>query len=812
VPIDPICQMQVSESSPLTEARDGQKYWFCSEHCRHEFRNRLAAGESLAEIVGRDGQPMVSLTPLSHSHLTHSHGSHGHGAHAHEETATRPSSKDRIYYCPMDEGVEQRGPGICPICGMALVPKPGADLSDEEDDTELVEMTRRFWVGLCLGIPVVLLAMLPMLGVPLDRWISPTASNWLQALLATPIVFWAGWPFLVRGVRSLVSRHLNMFTLIALGISAAYVYSLAMLTASGSSAGMEVHAAHAAAQAPSHLYFEAAAAITVLVLFGQVLELRARRQTTGAIRELLALAPPTARRIEHGSEHEIPLAEVKPGDLLRVRPGDKVPVDGSVAEGTSSVDESLMTGESLPVAKGPGDRVTGGTLNQSGAFTMRAERVGAQMLLSQIVHLVGMAQMSRAPVQKLADRVSAVFVPAVVAVALITFIAWLSFGPQPRLASAVTNAVAVLIIACPCALGLATPMSITVGMGHGAKSGVLIRNAEVLEVMQSVNVVVVDKTGTLTAGKPRLMQIVPSGNLSEDELLRLAASVAQNSGHPLSQAFVSAAKERGLALLPADAFASVAGSGIRGTVQGRSVTIGNQAYIAASGAVVPQNLVAESEKLGRQGETVTFVRIDDSATGLLAVRDPIKESTPPALETLRHLGLTIVMLTGDSETTARTVAQSLGIDQFQAGVKPQDKFEHVRKLRGEGRVVAMAGDGVNDAPALAEADVGIAMGTGAEVTIETADVTLLAGDLRGICRGFLLSRAVMRNIRQNLFFAFVYNVIGVPIAAGVLFPFLGILLSPVFAALAMSFSSVSVVANSLRLRTVNLDPPTNRPN
>jgi Cu+-exporting ATPase len=793
VPVDPICHMQVDESSPRTEVHDGQTYWFCSEHCRHEFRQRLTSGEPIDSIVGAAKHASIPIVTLGAGHAHHDHIHHA----THSETsAPPPASKDRIYYCPMDEGVEQIGPGICPKCGMALVPKPGTD-AGEEDDSELTDMTRRFWVALALGIPVFLLDMLPMAGVPTERVLNGTTSNWLQALLTTPIVLWAGWPFFVRGFRSLVSRNLNMFTLIALGIAAAYGYSIVTLVATN--AATHGHLAR-------HLYFEAAAAITVLVLLGQVLELRARRQTSGAIRELLSLAPPTARRMEHGVEKEIPLKEVQPGDVLRVRPGDKVPVDGRVADGTSSIDESLMTGESLPVPKGPGDRVTGGTLNQTGAFTMTAEHVGEQTLLAQIVRLVGQAQMSRAPVQKLADRVSAVFVPAVVAVSAITFVAWLAFGPQPRFAAAITNAVAVLIIACPCALGLATPMSITVGMGRGAKSGVLIRNAEVLELMERADTVVVDKTGTLTAGKPRLTKCVTVGSVREDELLRLAASVAQNSGHPLSQAFVAAAKERGLTLLPVDAFASVAGSGIQGRVEGRVVAIGNQAYIETNGAAISRELLGEAEKFRRQGGTVTFVRIDGETAGLLAVHDPIKETTPPALETLRQLNLNIVMLTGDSETTARAVAESLGIKEFQAGVKPQDKYDRVHSLRQAGHVVAMAGDGVNDAPALAEADVGIAMGTGAEVAIETADVTLLAGDLRGICRAFLLSRAVMRNIRQNLFFAFIYNLLGVPIAAGILYPFLGIMLSPIFAALAMSFSSVSVVTNALRLRWVRLDP------
>ena len=692
MPVDPICHMQVSESSPLTEVHDGTTYWFCSEHCRRTFRAQVADGKPLAELAAN---AQGSMLPVM-AHAPH---------HAHVKTPTPPpTSKDRIYYCPMDEGVEQRGPGICPKCGMALVPKPSADLTEaDEDDTELTVMSRRFWVALILAVPVFLLAMLPMVGIPIDRWIPTTVSNWLQALLATPIVFWAGAPFLVRGVQSVRNRSLNMFTLIALGIAAAYGYSLVTLIVPFAGVEPTAHAGHPQAstlgtQAEAHLYFEAAAAITVLLLFGQVLEIRARRQTTGAIRELLALAPPTARRLEHESEVEVPLSEVRPGDVLRVRPGDKVPVDGRIETGSSSIDESLMTGESVPVAKSPGDRVVGGTLNQQGAFTMKAEQVGNQTVLAQIVHLVALAQTSRAPIQKLADRVAAVFVPAVVTVAIVTFLFWIWLGPEPRLPAAVTNAVAVLIIACPCALGLATPMSVMVGIGRGAKSGVLIRNAEVLEVMQSVQVVMVDKTGTLTAGKPELVRCATSGGVAENDLLRLAASVSQNSGHPLSHAVVEAAKKRSLPLSPAQSFESVAGAGIRGTVGDRPVMVGNQAYMETNGAAVSQQLLEEANSLRRQGHTVTFVGVDGAVAGLLAVRDPIKASTRPAIETLHRLGLSIVMLTGDNETTARTVAESLGIEQFEAGVKPQEKYDRVHKLREQGRVVAMAGDGVNDAP------------------------------------------------------------------------------------------------------------------
>ncbi len=706
----------------------------------------------------------------------------------------------RVFYCPMHPEVEQPGPGSCPKCGMALEPKPGTPAA-EDDDRELRDMSRRFWVALFLAIPVLALAMLPMMRVPLEPWMGPRLSGFLQLVLTTPIVLWAGWPFFVRGARSVASANLNMFTLIAMGIAVAYAFSAAEFFADNVAASRGDHSA--AGHAP-HLYFEAAAGITVLVLLGQVLELRARRQTGSAIRALLSLAPPVARKIERGSEVEVPLGEVRAGDVLRVRPGDKVPVDGRVVDGAASVDESMITGESIPAAKRPGDRVTGGTVDLDGAFAMRAEQVGEQTQLSQMIRLVSEAQTSRAPVQRLADRVAAVFVPAVLAVALLAFFAWWSLGPPPRLANAVVNAVAVLIIACPCALGLATPMSIMVGMGRGARSGVLIRNAEVLETLEAVDLVVVDKTGTLTEGKPRLEACQTSGSREEREVLRLAAGVAQNSGHPLAQSLLQAAKDRGLAVPAASDFESRSGAGISATVDERRVAVGSEEYVLAGQAALPPSFDAESRRFRQGGATVAFVRIDHDVAALLAVRDPIKSTASAAIDDLHRLGLKVAMLTGDNETTARGVAEALRIDQFEAGVKPQEKHDRIRRWRSQNRVVAMAGDGVNDAPALAEANVGIAMGTGADVTIETADVTLPGGDLRGIVRAFALSRAVMRNVRQNLFFAFVYNSLGVPIAAGLLYPFFGVVLSPVFAALAMSFSSVSVIANALRLRHIRL--------
>jgi P-type Cu+ transporter len=790
--------MQVDDSSPRTAVHAGQTYRFCSEHCRHTFHKRLADGEPIESIVGG------ARSPMSGPQAADPHAAH-HSSSTPAIKASPQSSDKRVYYCPMDEGVEQIGPGLCPICGMALVPRLGPGEA-EEDDGELRDMTRRLWLGLALGVPLVLWDMLGMVGVGTDQWLGPTVMNWLEFLLATPIVFWAGWPFLERGVRSVVNRHLNMFTLIAMGVAAAYGYSAFALIAEAVIASAHTEAAPGGHVHHPHLYFEAAATITVLVLVGQVLELRARRQTTAAIRELFNLAPPSARRIEGDHDVEIPLSQVAAGDLLRVRPGDKVPVDGVVVDGASSIDESLITGESVPVSKAAGDPVIGGTINQSGALTMRAERVGDKTLLAQIVRLVASAQMSRAPIQKLADRVAAVFVPIVLAVAVVTFFVWLGVGAEPRLATALEKAVSVLIIACPCALGLATPMSITVGVGRGARSGVLIRNAQVVELMERVKTLVIDKTGTLTEGRPRVVEV---STLDESDgrngLLRLAAAVARSSAHPLSQAIVAAAEEGKLAIPPADAFESVAGGGVSGMVEGRRVRLGEQRFIEFDGHKIPATLLDQAERSRQQGQTVTFVRVDERVIGLLGISDPIRASSRQAIDRLHQLGLQIVMLTGDNQTTAAVVARSLGLDEFRAGLRPQEKYDSVTRLRASGQVVAMAGDGINDAPALAEADVGIAMGTGSDVAIETADMTLLNGDLRGLVRAFLLSRAVMRNVRQNLFFAFVYNVIGIPVAAGVLSPLFGLSLSPAFAALAMSLSSVCVVTNALRLRHVSLD-------
>ena len=755
--IDPICQMEVNEATAPSTERDGATFYFCSEHCQQKFITNGARHSPSRHDVTAAAEP----PPLAAS----------------------------IYTCPMHPEIEQNHPGSCPKCGMALEPKV-IQAGDEEDDSELNDMSRRFWVGLVLGLPVLILAMAPMVGLEL---LSPQVSVWIQFLLTTPVVLWSGWPFFHRGWQSLLSRHLNMFTLIAIGTGAAYFYSAAAtlfpnLFPESFREGGQVA-----------VYFEAAAMICVLVLLGQVLELQARRRTSSAIRELLSLAPPTAFVIRDGKEEEVSLKHVHANDLIRVRPGDKVPVDGIITEGKSAIDESMITGEPVPVSKTAGDSVIGGTVNQTGAFVFRAERVGRDTMLAQIVDMVGQAQRSRAPIQRVADSVAGYFVPAVVLAAIVTFIVWATVGPPPQLANALINAVAVLIIACPCALGLATPLSIMVGVGRGAKEGVLIKNAEVLETMKKVDTLIVDKTGTLTEGRPRLTECVSPPGMSEEELIRYAAAVERNSEHPLARSIVQASKERNFELPTVMDFQSATGMGVEGRVDGKLVLIGRKEYLESQGVDCHAELSERADELRQQGHTAMFVGIDKLA-GMLAVSDPIKDSTPAAIQELHQLGLKIIMLTGDNQKTAESVAAQLNIDQVEAGVKPQDKSDRVSALREQGHVVAMAGDGVNDAPALAAADVGIAMGTGTDVAIESAGLTLVKGNLRGIVNAIKLSRAVVRNIHENLFFAFIYNAIGVPIAAGILYPFFGILLSPMLAAAAMSFSSVSVVGNALRLR------------
>ena len=760
---DPVCGMTVDPHTAKHRAQyNGHPYYFCSNGCRTKF----------------EADPARYLDPASAA------------------AKAEPVPEGTIYTCPMHPEVRQVGPGACPICGMALEPAMiGADTGPSD---ELIDMTRRFWIGLVLTVPVFVLEMGGHLTGLTER-LGQQNSNWLQLVLATPVVLWAGWPFFARAWASVRSRNLNMFTLVALGTGAAWIYSMvATLAPAVFPAALRGHDGAVPA------YFEAAAVITVLVLLGQVLELRARESTSGALRALLDLAPKTARRLRaDGTDEEIQLDAVQVGDRLRVRPGEKVPVDGTVIEGRSSVDEALVTGEAMPVSKVAGAAVIGGSLNQSGALVIEAQKIGRDTMLARIVQLVAEAQRSRAPIQRLADQVAGWFVPAVIAVAVLAFIAWFAFGPEPRLTYALLAAVAVLIIACPCALGLATPMSIMVGVGRGAQAGVLIKNAEALERLEKVTTLVVDKTGTLTEGKPAVTRVVPAEGFAEQEILRLAASVERASEHPLAVAIVAAAQQQGLALAPVSDFDSPTGRGALGTVEGRQIRLGNGKFLAEAGiSTAPLDQAAEA--LRQEGATAIFMSVDNQVAGALAIADPIKATTPDALKALRAEGMRVVMLTGDNQTTARAVAKRLGIDAVEAEVLPDRKSTTVKIYQQQGEVVAMAGDGVNDAPALAAADVGIAMGTGTDVAIESAGVTLLKGDLMGIVRARHLSRATMSNIRQNLFFAFIYNAAGVPVAAGVLFPFLGILLSPVIAALAMALSSVSVIANALRLRAVRL--------
>jgi Cu+-exporting ATPase len=822
---DPVCGMTVDEATALRAEREGQAFYFCSEHCRQQFLAPPAPADT-----GGQGCCGGKAAPVNHGQDAHHHHSHHHdvtvkpsaaakyfcpmcpgveadrpgdcpkcGMALERNPAWKPAAK-LIYTCPMHPEIERDHPGDCPICGMALEPKTiSADAGAEEDNRELCDMTRRFWIGAALAVPVFLVAMAHL--VPAwshAEWVAGDASRWGQFLLSTPVVLWAGWPFFVRGWRSLVNRSLNMFTLIALGVGAAYAFSAAaMFFPRAFPAG----AGHGARPA---LYFEAAAVITVLVLLGQVLELRARQRTSGAIKALLGLAPKTARRVTLTGDEDVPLDAVHPGDLLRVRPGEKIPVDGVVTEGRTSVDESMLTGEPLPVEKAMGAQVSGGTVNTTGGIVMKAERVGGETMLAQIVNLVAQAQRSRAPIQALADKVAGWFVPAVLAVSALTFVAWMVWGPEPRLAYAITNAVAVLIIACPCALGLATPMSVMVGIGRGAQMGVLIRNAEAIEKLAQLDTLAVDKTGTLTEGKPRLAQVLPVNGFAEAELLRLAASLEQGSEHPLAHAVVVAARERQLPFSAANDFQSTTAGGVSGTLSGRRVLIGKPGFLTGNGVtdVTTLEMLAAPHQAG--GATAIFVAIDGRAAGVLTIADPVKSSTPQALAELRELGVNVLMLTGDNPRTAESVARKLGISDFQAGVTPHDKHEKVKSLKTAGRVVGMAGDGINDAPALAAADVGIAMGTGTDIAMESAGVTLVKGDLRGIVRAIKLGRVMMRNIRQNLFFAFVYNALGIPVAAGVLYPFFGALLSPIIAGAAMSLSSVSVIGNALRLRRTRL--------
>ncbi len=712
---------------------------------------------------------------------------------------TPPPLGRPVYSCPMHPEVVQDHPGDCPKCGMALELITPMAPPEDEGNAELQDMTRRFWVGALLTLPVFFLAMVHMVpALARQPWADGEISRWLQFVLATPVVCWAGWPFFRRGWRSLLSRHWNMFTLIALGVGAAYIFSVAAMLVPG----LFPHAMQHGGKVG--IYFEAAAMIIVLVLLGQVLELRARSRTGNAIQALLNLAPPTARRVTAETDQEVPLDHVQVGDLLRVVPGDKVPVDGVLVEGHSSVEESMLTGEPLPVEKNVGDKVTGGTVNGTGSFILRAERVGSDTLLGQIVKMVAEAQRSRAPIQALADRVAGIFVPTVLAVALITFLLWMGWGPEPKLAYALVNAVAVLIIACPCALGLATPMSIMVGVGRGAQAGVLVKNAETLERLEKISTLVVDKTGTLTEGRPRLVEVLPQGGFDAKELLRLAASLERNSEHPLAAAIVEGARQQNSGVASVQGFRSVTAGGVLGSVEGRSVVVGKPGFLRSENITGLEPLEASAAKLQEEGRTAVFVAVEGRPAGLLVIMDPIKATTPEAIRELHALGIRLVMLTGDNARTAAAVAGQLGLDAVEAEVEPAGKVAHIKKLRAEGRHVAMAGDGINDAPALSEAEVGIAMGTGTDVAMQSAGITLVKGDLRGLAKAIRLSRATMRNIRQNLFFAFLYNALGIPVAAGLLYPFFGLLLSPILAGAAMSLSSVSVITNALRLRKTKL--------
>jgi Cu+-exporting ATPase len=767
--IDPICGMEVDEKTALSAEHEGHDHFFCSAHCQQKF-------------VKGDVGP---------------HHAHAHG-HAAPVPAPAAAVEGAIYTCPMHPEIEQDHPGTCPKCGMALEPKTIAR-GQAEDDSELRDMSRRFRWGAALALPVLLLAMAHL--VPAWRhaeWAVGDVSRWIQFVLATPVVLWAGAPFFARGVQSIRNRSLNMFTLIALGVGSAYAFSSAAMLAP--QWFPETMARHGRVD----IYFESAAVIVVLVLLGQVLELRARRRTSGALRALLDLAPPTARVLRDGREEELPLDAVQVGDRVRVRPGEKVPVDGLLVDGRSNVDESMVTGEPMPVEKQRGDRVTGGTVNGAGSFVMEAERVGRDTLLSRIVDQVAQAQRSRAPIQQLADRISAWFVPAVMAAAVLTFAGWLAFGPEPRLAHAIANAVAVLIIACPCALGLATPMSVMVGVGRGAQAGLLFRNAEAIQRLAEVDTLAFDKTGTLTEGEPRLVDVVPAAGHDAETVLSAAAAVELSSEHPLAAAVLSGAKERGLEIQAAQDFSTVTGGGVRGTWSGKPVAIGQPTFLRAEGVTLDGSWEDVASRHQAEGRSVMFVAIGRRFAGLLVVADPVKATAAEAVRELHGLGLRMIVLSGDHARTVEAVGRTVGIDRVEAGLAPSDKQVKIDALQREGRRVAMAGDGVNDAPALASAHVGIAMGTGTDVAVESAGVTLVKGDLRGLARAIRLSRALMGNIRQNLFLAFVYNALGVPLAAGVLYPFTGWLLSPMVAGAAMSISSVSVIVNALRLGRVRL--------
>ena len=774
--------MQVDPGTAQSLTIDGEDYYFCSSGCKRKFAEQH--GGAPAEAPAEDAHAahdQCCETPASAQHKQESQGGDG-----------------RIYTCPMHPEIEQQGPGSCPKCGMDLEPKTVAADDDQHDESR---MALRFWVGAALSVPLLVLTMGPMVGLPVDRWISARANGLAQLALSAPVVLWCGWPLLVRGWQSIRNVSPNMFTLIAIGTLTAFVFSVAAVLVP-----QLIPAAFYEHGRPP-LYFEASAVIITLVLLGQVLEQRARRRTSGAIRELLELAPETAHRVVDGAEEDVPLEQVRQGDVLRVRPGEKMPVDGVINDGSSSIDESMLTGEPVPVDKGPGDDVSAGTLNQTGALLVEARQVGAETVLSRIVDMVAAAQRSRAPIQSLVDKVAAWFVPSVVAAAVLAFAAWMIWGPEPQFPHALVAAISVLIVACPCALGLATPMSVMVGVGRGAREGVLIKDAQALETMEQIDAIVVDKTGTLTEGRPQVVAVHPVGETDEATVLTLAAAAESSSEHPLARAVVEAAQQRELSVPQSQEFGSTTGGGVQATVEGRSIRVGKLSFVSDAEQPLPESLQATVDQGQQQGQTIVFIAADGKLQGAIAIADPIKETAADAVKHLHALGLQLVMLTGDAEATAQAVGRQLGIDQIRAGVSPQDKHDFVKQLHEQGRRVAMAGDGINDAPALAAADVGIAMGTGSDVAIESADVTLVGGDLRGVVKAASLSRAVMRNIRQNLVFAFGYNALGIPVAAGVLYPIFAWLLSPMIAAAAMSASSVSVISNALRLRGVELSQP-----
>ena len=797
---DPVCGMNIeTQKAAGSFDHHGRRYYFCGKSCLEKFKadpNRFLKSETASAMEPSRAEDSAEyICPMDPEVHQLGPGVCPKCGMALERAEVELPGVIVEYTCPMHPEIVRKAPGSCPICGMALESR---EITGSDVNPELGDMRRRLALGCALTLPLLGLMVLEMFQDV--HWIHNAAVGWIQLAFATPVVLWAGWPFFERGWASILNRHFNMFTLIALGTGASYLFSVfALLFPAAIPASFRVHSGDVP------LYFEPAAVITVLVLLGQVLELRARSQTSSALKSLLGLTPRTARLVHSfGDEEDAAIDRIQRGDVLRVRPGEKVPVDGVVTEGASFLDESMVTGEAVPVEKFVGAPVTGGTVNGTGSFLMRAERVGAHTLLSQIVRLVSQAQRTRAPIQRLADVVASWFVPAVVLVSALTFAAWTLFGPEPRLAHAFVNAIAVLIIACPCALGLATPMSIMVGTGRGATAGVLVRNAEALEVLEKVTTLVVDKTGTLTEGKPRLTTVASiRADLTEADLLTLAASLEQASEHPLGAAIVAGARERGISLVRAAAFQSITGKGVRGEVNGRAIVLGNSGLFE-EGGVVSADLVTRAEALRTEGQSVVLVAVDGKPAGLIGIADPVKRFTREAVDLLRREGVEIVMLTGDGRTTALAIARELGIERVEAEALPQQKAEAVKKLQSEGRVVAMAGDGINDAPALAQADVGIAMGTGTDIAMESAGITLIHGDLRGIARARRLSRATMRNIRQNLVFAFGYNVLGIPIAAGLLYPFFGILLSPMIASAAMTFSSVSVITNALRLRKAAL--------